>query len=200
LPIAQLVLLQDSEPFGICHEKWTEKWWRWVLATPKPSNPALDIDGRHCARNQTDPNVWFLAGTMGGSARRICTIPSAKAILIPIINDEQSFAEKPDFKSDLELESLVKSEVDGVIEMTATIDSIQLSDLEKCRVQTRPFDVTFPEDNIWGVKAGPTRAAADGYWLFLRPLSKGKHTIHIYGRGAHFENEVTYDLMVVDRL
>ena len=133
---------------------------------------------------------------MGGAAKRQCIIPSSKAILFPIINDEQSLAEKSEFRADSQLESLVKSEIDGVIEMSVTVDGMRLSDLKKHRILTAPFDITLPQDNIWGVKAGPTRAAADGYWIFLKPLSVGNHTIHASGRGAHFQTEVTYELTV----
>jgi hypothetical protein len=188
----QLLLLEDSDPYGISREKWTEKWWRWLLAIPKSVNPAVDPTGKYSASNQENPQFWFMSGTLGGAADRECTIPVSKGILLPIINDEQSFAEKPEFKLDSELVSLVKSEIDGVLEMGAAIDGKRLSDLSYLRVQTHPFDVNLPVDNIWGVKAGPTRAAADGYWLFLKPLSVGKHTIHVFGRGAHFETEVKY--------
>ncbi len=189
-------LLQDLNPFGIAREEWTQKWWLWLLSIPKSVNPAADLTGIHSARNQDNPNVWFMAGTLGGSAERECTVPSSKAILLPIINDEQSFAERPEFMLDSEIVSLVKSEIDGVKEMGLTIDGTKLTGLNQFRVQTKPFDVTLPVDNIWGVRAGPTRAAADGYWLFLKPLSVGNHTIHVFGRGAHFETEIKYHVMV----
>jgi hypothetical protein len=133
---------------------------------------------------------------MGGPAKRECKVPEGRAILFPIITDEQSFAEKPDFRSDIELEALVKSEADKVLEMNASINGIKVLNPRKYRVSTKPFDIIFPQDNIWGAKAGLTRAAADGYWLFLKPLQPGKHTIYFFGRGPHFFTETTYYLSV----
>jgi hypothetical protein len=192
----RLLFSTDSMPYGISFTEWTEKWWQWFLSIPKAKSPAADTDGRYCAEKQTDSAVWFLAGTMGGSAKRGCIIPEGKAILFPIITDEQSFAEKPDFHSDQELEALVKSEADKVIEMNVSVDGIKVSNPRKYRARTMPFDAVFPPNNIWGVKPGPTRAAADGYWLFLKPLSSGKHTIYFSGRGPHFFTEVAYSLSV----
>lgn len=194
--IESSLFLPDSKPYGISFCIWTEKWWKWFLSIPKARNPAVDTTGRYCAEKQTDPTAWFLAGTMGGSAKRECTISDGKAILFPIITDEQSFAEKPHFQSDLELEALVTSEADKVLELNASIDGIKVEDPRRYRVKTKPFDVTLPRDNIWGVKDGPTRAAADGYWLFLKPLTPGKHMIHFSGKGPHFFTEVTYHLSV----
>jgi len=196
--IDDLAFMPDSRPYGLSFQTWTEKWWLWLLGIPKSLNPALDATGKCCARDQTDRNVWFLAGTLGGAAKRECTIPAGKAILFPIILDEQSFAERPDFKSESELETLAKVQIDSVKEISAAIDGIQLLDLKKHRVQTRPFDVILPDDNICGIKAGPTRAAADGYWFFLKPMTAGKHTIHAMGRGSHFYTEVTHDLTMVN--
>jgi hypothetical protein len=193
-PIDRLVLLSAPEPFGISREKWTEKWWQWILAIPKPFNPASDATGSHCARNQQDPHIWFLAGTSGGIAKRQCTIPQ-KAILFPIINSIHFLAE-PGFKSEADLEARVSGDEDGVIDMNVTIDSTQLSNLKKIRVHTAPFDVILPQDNLWGIKAGPTRAAADGYWVFLNSLSPGRHTVRFYGKDPDFETGVTYDLTV----
>ena len=194
-PIEQLVLLSDSKPFGIFREKWTERWWIWLHGIPKPTNPANDSTGANCARNQIDPNIWFLAGTLGGIVKRECVILE-KAILFPIINSVHLLAESC-FKSEAELDAKVSSEADNVKDMSVAIDGLQLSDLKKHRVHTRPFDVTLPEDNIWEKKSGPTRAAADGYWIFLKPLSPGRHTIKFFGSDLDgFETGVTYDLMV----
>jgi hypothetical protein len=45
-------------------------------------------------------------------------------------------------------------------------------------VQTPLFDLTFPENNIFGTTAGPTKAVGHAYLIFLQPLSPGNHEIH----------------------
>ena len=74
-----------------------------------------------------------------------------------------------------------KDEIDKIENLDVIIDGTRLSNLKKFRVQSGAFDVNLPQDNIWGVKPGKTRAAADGYWIFLKPLPKGKHTLQFNG-------------------
>jgi hypothetical protein len=44
---------------------------------------------------------------------------------------------------------------------------------------TRFFNITIPEDNI---KPGTYKAVAHGYFVFLKPLSAGQHTISLAAR------------------
>jgi hypothetical protein len=194
---AAQLLLADPKPYGMSREKWTEKWWIWLLSIPKSVNPANDMAGDQCARNQIEPNMWFLAGTFGKLVKRACLVPSNRAILFPIINSVHLLSESLSFKSDSDLEAKVRKEADNVTEMNLTIDGLQLSELIKYRIHTRSFDIIIPEDNICGVKPGESRAAADGYWIFLRPLSPGRHTIEFFGKDLDlFETGVTYELTV----
>jgi Dyp-type peroxidase family len=187
--------LQDS----MRYEEWTKKWWLWLLGISSSINPALDKTGKYSATNQAaDSEAWFLVGTLGDSVERKCIIPKGKAILLPIINSVHFLAEEGIFKSESELEAKVKSEIDSVIQLSVTIDGVQLPGLGKYRVNTRPFTVTLPKDNLWYLKAGPTTAAADGYWLFLKPLSVGEHTIRFVGRDPDFRTEVIYKLTIVE--
>jgi hypothetical protein len=173
----------DLNPYGVTYSEWTVRWWQWCLSQPKSTNPVNDRkrSDRNAANNQIYPDVWFLAGTTGGYAERECTIPHGMAILCPIINFEISTAEDPSLRTDNDLASFARADVDKIAKLNVIIDGMSLPDLKKFRVESKPFDVTLPEDNIWGVKAGPTRAAADGYWLFLKPLQKGSHQIQFGG-------------------
>lgn len=173
----------DSSPFGMTYGEWTVRWWQWCLSQPKFTNPASDRKrtDRNAANNQIYPDVWFLAGTTDGYAERECTVPKGNAILCPIINFEISTTEEPNLKTDNELLGRVRTEIDKIEKLNVTIDGVNLPGLKKFRVESHPFDIMFPQDNIWGVKAGPTRSAGDGYWLFLKPLLLGNHQIRFGG-------------------
>lgn len=79
-----------------------------------------------------------------------------------------------------------------------------LQNLEKFRIQSPLFNVTFPENNVFGGKPGFTPMLSDGWWILLEPLPPGKHELHFSGtipdnpttgtRG--FANEVSYSLIV----
>ena len=65
----------------------------------------------------------------------------------------------------------------GVIE--PTVDGVKLKDLEKYRTQSGVFNSTQVENNIYEVPVGSFRALADGYFVFLEPLSTGNHDVDL---------------------
>ena len=123
----------------------------------------------------------FLVGTYGGSADRSFSIPECKSLLFPIINFTTSYAEEPALKTESELILRAKKDIDDITYKEASIDGIKLKNVDKYRIASQPFDMTFPENNVFGARPGPTRAVSDGYWIFLKPLSLGKHTIRAAG-------------------
>jgi hypothetical protein len=194
-----VVFPPDSNPYGVSYAEWTAKWWQWVLSIPKESNPVLDENGKNCAQGQSGP-VWFLAGTAEGSAERTCTIPAGKAILFSILNYGATFADEPAIKSEQELVSLGKREMDAISSLEVTVDGVKLNGLQRYRVQSPIFDVVLPENNLFGGEAGPTRGVGDGYWLFLEPLHKGKHKIHSFGSclAGTVNIGVNYDITIIE--
>lgn len=166
-----------EKPFGKSWQEWTTKWWQWFLSIPKESHPAYDDTGGRWAINQEDPNVLFLAGTTGGKVERTITIPAGKAVLFPVINFTTSYSEDPSLKTEDDMILHAKSNIDDIVKKEANIDGASLLISEKHRVQSPPFDFSFPTNNIYGVKDGSTRGVGDGYWIFLKPLSTGKHNI-----------------------
>ena len=150
-------------------------------------------------QNQTGP-VWFLAGTGAGSAERTCTIPAGKAILFPVIN---SVSLRDAGQTKEELLDGNKEPLDKVTTVEASVDGIPLQNLSNYRIQSPFFNATLPKDNVLGIPEGTYLEVADGYWVFLEPLSPGQHEIRL--RGAiieptsptpSFERAVTYHLTI----
>jgi hypothetical protein len=187
----------DSEPYDLPYNKWTGKWWQWALGIPAGINPLTDNTGQYCAEGQSGP-VWFLAGTTCKtySSKRNCIIPSGKAILFPIIVSQFSFSEIPFIKTDEELISYTAKDIDQCTFLEAAVDGVKLYNLYKYRVQFGPFELSLPSDNIWNVRPGVTMAVSDGFWVFLKPLNDGDHTINFHGIEPNFHTEVTYHITV----
>jgi hypothetical protein len=165
------VFSADSKPYGLTYGEWTSKWWQWGYSIPKNINPAYDDTGKNCAQKQNGP-VWFLAGTYGHSVTRKCYIPAGKAILFPILNSECSFAEFPKLKTLSELRICAKTIQDQVTTLDGSVDGVPISNLEKYRIQSPPFNFTLPQNNILGMPANiTTQAIADGNWGFLKTTS-----------------------------
>ena len=127
-------------------------------------------------------------GTYGKQVVRECTIPEGKAILLPILNSECSFAEFSDLKTIQELRMCAKTIQDQVTQLHASVDGVDIpeSELRKYRIQSPPFNFTLLKDNILELPFNTTtQAVADGNWLFLKPLAAGKHEISFKGDTAN---------------
>jgi hypothetical protein len=175
--IGRHVYPPGSVPYGRPIGEWAEEWIKWSLSIPRIDSPILDTSGIKCAVDQKGP-VWYLAGTFGTSVRRSCVIPSFKALFFPVIEKECSFAEDGE-QIDTE-EGLVNRAMylmDLVTYMKLNIDGVNVKSLRRFRVRSRVFDLIFPENNAYGVRAGLTRSVTDGYWIMLRGLKSGKHVL-----------------------
>jgi len=186
--IRRLVYEPDSNPFDLSFPTWTARWWKWFHSIPKEDSPALDRTGKFCDRSQHHPNVWFLAGTLGGSATRKCNIPSEKAILFPIITSAFSYAVDPYLRTEEELTKTTKEDIDKVSKLKLKLNDTIFDDIRKFRIRSDPFDDV--------INGQPTRAVSDGYWIFLKPLHSGKLKIYFVGENVDFFNEVTYYISI----
>jgi len=189
----ELLYQRSENPFGRTWREWAAKWCEWMLSIPKKNNPSLDVTGDLCSVNQYEKNVWFLTGTFGNIVpiKRNCKIPNGRAILFPILEKEDSLAEDSDLRTDSDLVKRSRNATDKVLSMELTIDEQRIQGLEGYRVQSEVFDLTFPIDNVYDVKPGPTRSVCDGYWIFIKPLEVGKHSIHFKGENLLSEPYTT---------
>ena len=179
--VMSLLFCSNERPFGHTWQYWTTRWWRWFLSIPKVNSPAIiNTDEKSCV-DQPNPNVWFLASTIGGRVERNVKIPSGRAVLFPVINVTISNSEDPTLNTDTDMTSFVRRHMDDIVKKQASIDGENLFISEKFRVQSPPFNFSYPANNIFGANEGPTRGVGDGYWLFMRPLQPGKHDIRTYG-------------------
>jgi hypothetical protein len=173
----------NEQPFGKSWETWAALWCNWLLSIPKNKNPSQDKTGKYCSLNQNNRNVWFLTGSFGNivTIKRKCIIPSGKAILFPVLVKEDSFAEDSDLKTEADLIKRSEQATNRLISIEASIDDLRVEHLEKYRVRSQVFDLIFPKGNVYNVRPGLTRSVCDGYWLFIKPLQTGTHSIFFRG-------------------
>jgi hypothetical protein len=199
------VFLPHEKPFGLTDGEWSAEWWKWLLSSPTTSNPSTDRTGQYCNVNQNNPNVWFLAGTGGGYEERKCSIPAGMAILVSPIEVICSFAEYPELKTEEDLRNCAKSDQDAVKDVKLIVDSKPIKDLQNYRVASSLFNVTLPENNIFGVPPQTTEAISDGTFVMLKELPVGQHTIYANGvlvdftttSNLNFVSEVKYDINII---
>ncbi|MBL8879786.1 MAG: hypothetical protein JNG88_11765 [Phycisphaerales bacterium] len=188
------------------YAEWTAAWWQWATAFPPEINPVIDDTGEDAAQGQSGP-VWFLAGVFGGTTVRDVTIPADKYLLLPIINGEwdtvPGFTNPlglPDPLSVQDIRRIVAFGVDGA-EIFCEIDGREVRNLSSYRVRSPVFSMNFDPDlgAAFGYPVQYIRTAvSDGYWLMIRPLSAGTHTIHFTASNdsTGFSLDVTYNITV----
>jgi hypothetical protein len=190
----------ESKPFGISPEELVINYWKTFLSIPASENPWDDKTGEKCTygQNLKNASVFYLPTMGDGKLERTCTIPSGLGIVIPIIIGEASFAEFPDIKTIEELHDTAKTDADKMESYYLKINDTKADlDLSKYRIHTKAFDVTFPQNAIFGAEPGKSKVVADGYYVITTPLKQGKYKINFGGNIPNvFLFDLTYNLIV----
>jgi hypothetical protein len=199
----------NAHPFGQSYAEWTKDWWQWIMSFDCASNPLLDMTGEQAGAGQSGP-VFFLAGTPGGPAVRTITVPKNKALLFPMVNVICDYPCPEDFGFEpgpgQTVEDLLIECANGWIgyagELSVTLDGVELNNEEDYRVQTDLFYFTGDPDLVNCLDPCVTgtsqEAVSDGYWMILKKLSVGAHTLHFTGGYPEFgfAVDVTYNITV----
>jgi hypothetical protein len=174
----------DARVDGTTQAVYAARWWQWANRVRPGVRPYQDPTGALCALNQAGP-VWFLAGTDGTDRpTRACTIPAGKHLFLPVINMLANAV--PGTPRDCaQVQADAAANNDGPVEATVTVDDATITDVRPFRQRTDCFDAFGDADYLRGQGALYRPAAADGYWLMLRPLSPGRHRITVRARYDH---------------
>lgn len=174
-----------SNAYGKTFGQWSAQWWTWAIETPitTDGHPFFDATGALVGTNQSG-EVWFVAAPTGAAVERSYTIPRGTALFVAQTDAECSNLEPdPFFGGDAAEQSACATVWGNYMEdVFFEIDGVPIANMAIHRVQSPQFSFTAPEVNILGVGAGPGTAVADGYYVFLRPLSVGKHIVHWGGQ------------------
>ena len=125
----------SSKPYGKTYGEWSFEWWQWFSSIPAGSNPGEDTTGKYCALNQNNSNMWFLTLTFGfDTATRTCTIPSQKAIFVPILSSICDRSEYPELKTKEDLLKCAQQFNEGIQrDLSLEVDGKQIKSLESYR-------------------------------------------------------------------
>lgn len=211
---------------GNSMEDWAVTNWKMTFETPVHGsdgvsirNPAFDETGDQAAQGNLD-GAFMLFGTITGGnvVRSNVSIPAGKPIFVPIAGIEFSNYDTPnaDFSlpgtyTQAELAQFAKLSALSIAsrgELHVNIDGRPVATLAAHR-EFAPIHYTLPdEDNVlqnFGLDfTGPVDASVDGYYVMLKPLSPGEHTINMGSTIPHndfpllsdFSADVTYHVTV----
>jgi hypothetical protein len=181
------VYTSGSKPLGLTWANWVVRWWRWCSAEPDETNPASDRTGLYCGRNQRYSEVWFLAGTFGGYAKRRCVVPLGKALFFPVITDRISYAEHGFLKTERELFGYAMADLDSTGRLEVSVDGEQVDKAGIARVRTDLFKFSLLRRGQLSSPKDTSYAVSDGYWVFLMPLSSGDHSLYFLGEKLKYD-------------
>jgi hypothetical protein len=165
------VLPPQAKAFGRSAGEWTAAWVSWSLAHPDAVTT--------CELGQSG-KVWFLPGldpdpSLPPVLNVTCTVPTGKALLVPIFVVGEATADECEAGVSGGLEG-----VGGLDAITLTVDGRTIPDLGRYEVEPAPFPPTVDP-------TGELISVACGYALRLHPLPPGEHIIHLTVAGTPVE-------------
>jgi hypothetical protein len=214
---------KSESPFGIPYDVWIGKWWTWWIttssdeATPKP-------DG--CLMNKSTSMVMLMETAVPGRPHQVCEISSTQGIMVPLwtawaedsINQnpprhDWSYAQLSKYARETYnlggVTSLVKvdgnpvAKLDVVSSMRGGTLDYKINSMDNVtEVYSKGFNITIPANTHFpDQNPGTWRAGAQGWFVFLKPLPQGDHTLYynvgVTGTGPNDHSaEITYSLHV----
>jgi hypothetical protein len=219
---------KDEKPFGVSYDDWAAKYWNWDIgmttdqATPKPGG---------CEINNSSSLVMLLeTADVTSPPQQTCHISSNQGLIIPLWI---GWCENSGDNSGASVEKLTfcaKEANLGNIGSVVKVDGIPVAKLDVSQtVNPGSNSVNYKVNSIANVtqstskeftlvipanthkpsqNTGTWQAVSDGWWVFLKPLPPGQHTIFYNirvtptgaltspGTSPHFA-DITYNIQVV---
>jgi len=183
-----------AHPYGKSYTEWTVDWMKEFMADDCAHNAWLNP--QYVLFHQNGP-VYFMAGLSTTGASANITVPHGKAILFPLVNFLNDHpCPDPNFQPDpgQSMEDFLKngtSTFSGVTDFMAlvantsvTIDGSPVSNTANYQFISNLFNFTANEDlaNCFDpcINGASQPGVAGGYYIMLKPLSKGTHTVHYH--------------------
>ncbi|MET7337072.1 signal protein [Nonomuraea sp. NPDC005650] len=168
----------SSKPRAAVSESIQGRWWTWAASEDESTNPVTDTTGEFCDRNQPK-DVWFLAGTFGGTIQRTCNVPAGRPVVLPLVNQVGTEEQCREFMAT----STGKATLDGKV-------------ITPERLEDDNVAITGVAGNPLTGEEGTVTSYACGVWARLPALKPGRHKLTIRGSSGNFRTGVDYTLIV----
>jgi hypothetical protein len=187
------LLAPDAKVDGISQAELSVQWWQWAAAFEYAESPISDRTGARCGAQQKGP-VWFLAGTYESTVtRRTCTVPAGKYLFFPIVNYVVMPAQCGDCATCKDFSATARRITDKPTVLFAVLDGASLGKIEAHRFAS-PDCFNLAARSFGATPIEPS--ASNGYYLLLKPLPKGKHTLQFGAELPSLRQGLEYTLIV----
>lgn len=187
---------KDEKPFGVPYDDYISKEWNWDLsmnkdqATPKPGG---------CLINRVDSMVMLMGqADVVSPPLQVCKISSKDGIMIPMWIAWCDSSEHPNYSGE-QLTKCAREEYNlGNIRSEVKVDGVRVAKLDVrmsiiggkldyrinslanvTEYYTKGFKISVPANTHKALtQPGTLQAGSHGWWVFLKPLPTGEHTIY----------------------
>lgn len=187
--------------------------WKWFIDIGvEEGHPFQDRTGAFTQEHNKDTDIFYLSGGYyddGSLMQRNVTIPYGKPVLIaahmagygyfhPSVLS-QMFADKGKIK-DVLCEMACPH---NITSMKITVDGIEIKPthikdyglFEANYNKQTPFFEGYHHEGAYS-QSGPAESVVDGYYVLINRLPVGEHTIHWEQTSAHYNDNITYNVVV----
>ncbi len=181
--VGQTYYLKSDKPFGSPYGEWIINYWNWWANLPEKISP---ISHNYSCFVHDDGKSVYLVDvlTIGHDIKYSCEIPSNRSIFVPIVTTEYDNG-LADYRkaNDAKLIGDATKDNDGAtFKFSLDGQEIPQKTLEDLRTSSPYWNITIVPDNQFsgpgGEPPGTWRAIAEGYYIILKPLNPGNHTIN----------------------
>ena len=184
---------KGESPFGISYSDWITKYWNWDLSIPldPKTNDFLGLKENGCLVHRENSTVMLADTAAGGIWNQKCTISHNAGILIPIWTGECDQGTKAfETYSFKQLLDCARGFDLGKVRGQVKVDNIPVATLDALdyktnimnnvtEVYSNQFNATIPiNSHVIVERYGTFPAAAHGWFVFLKPLQPGTHTVY----------------------
>ena len=198
-----------AHPYGKSYPEWTQVWLEKFNTFDCETVPWINPEN---VLFHTAGPVFMLAGIaeVGGSAS--ITVPHGKALLFPLVNVwlnypcPESWGWEP--PAGVPIGAWLTNEVGSALtnvevpSLSVTIDGDEVGNLGSYKFVSDPFDCAVNPDLVNCADpcatGDPQPTVMGGYYVMLKPLSKGQHTVHYHMEAPNWGavQDATYNITV----
>lgn len=212
----------DDTPYGRPYEYWVQDYWRWNAYIPDdPATGYAGLSENECFMYPQGPVVMLLNPAAGGGKHiQKCEVYSGQAFLFPLWSAECDGSSKGNENLSIpQLKKCARGYNTGIVTVNVEVDNKPISTLKvidyntivlnnATELYTQPFNITSPKDsNLKVDRPGTYVGVVHGWFLFVKPLTPGEHTIRYENRvepttlngGYRNYADITYVLNVVPK-
>lgn len=183
---------KESTPI-VPYDIWVATFWNWdatLLNKAGSTNCCEGLQENGCLMNDAGPAVILMNTAIGGTYNQNCSIRSDQGIFVQLWSAECDTAyTKPEpISYDKTLKCAKELDL-GTVKGKVIVDGTVVSELEAkdlvssklnnvVELVTPFFSFTYPPGtHLFTPKTGTFLAAAHGWFVFLKPLPVGDHTV-----------------------